>query len=76
MSDFTTLVALAALAVKITSLLKYLSAGQVRLVPLLNEWAQREFAICFRKHKDLTPAAARLVEFLREQARASTQSGK
>ncbi len=30
MSDFTTLVALAALAVKITSLLKYLSAGQVR----------------------------------------------
>lgn len=30
MSDFTTLVALAALAVKITSLLKYLSAGQLR----------------------------------------------
>lgn len=46
----------------------YVSAGQVRLVPLLNEWAQRQFAICFRKHDDLTPAAARLVEFLRQQA--------
>ncbi len=30
MEDFTSLIALAALAVKITSLLKYLTAGQVR----------------------------------------------
>jgi len=26
----------------------YVSAGQVKLVRLLNEWAHREFAICFQ----------------------------
>lgn len=42
----------------------YVSAGQVRIIPLLNEWAQRQFAICYRGHGDLTPAAGRLLEFL------------
>ncbi len=42
----------------------YVSAGQVRIIPLLNSWAERQFAICFRRHGDLTPAAERLVEFL------------
>ena len=46
----------------------YVSAGQVCIVPLLNSWAQREFVICYRRHEDLTPAAARLLEFLVNQA--------
>jgi DNA-binding transcriptional LysR family regulator len=46
----------------------YVSAGQVRIIPLLNDWAHREFAICYRRHGDLTPAAERLLEFLGEQA--------
>lgn len=47
----------------------YVSAGQVKTVTLLNEWAQRQFAICFRKHQDLTLAAVRLLDYLSEQAR-------
>lgn len=46
----------------------YVSAGQVRIIPLLNDWAHREFAICYRRHGDLTPAAGRLLEFLVDQA--------
>jgi hypothetical protein len=38
------------------------------MVRLLNEWAPREFAICFRRHSDLTPAAARLLDYLCAQA--------
>lgn len=48
----------------------YVSAGQVRMVRLLNDWAQREFAVCFRRHGDLTPAAARLADYL--EAKAAT----
>lgn len=46
----------------------YVSAGQVRLVPLRNDWAQRRFAICCRRQADLTPAAQRLLDFLCRQA--------
>jgi DNA-binding transcriptional LysR family regulator len=46
----------------------YVSAGQVRLVPLLNDWAQRRFAICYRRQGDLTPAAQHLLDFLCLQA--------
>lgn len=46
----------------------YVSAGHVRIIPLLNDWAHREFAICYRRHGDLTPAAERLLEFLVGQA--------
>jgi DNA-binding transcriptional LysR family regulator len=42
----------------------YLAAGQVRTVALSNDWAQRQFAICFRRHNDLTPSAERLLEHL------------
>jgi DNA-binding transcriptional LysR family regulator len=49
----------------------YVSAGQVQIIPLLNEWAQREFAICYRRRGDLTPAAERLIEFLANQASTS-----
>lgn len=50
----------------------YVSAGQVRLVPLLNEWAQRRFAICYRDGA-LTPAAERLIDFLCDQASLSEE---
>ncbi len=46
----------------------YVSAGQVKTVTLLNEWAQRQFAICFRSEPELTPAAVRLLDYLSEQA--------
>lgn len=46
----------------------YVSAGQVRLVPLLDPWAQRRFAVCFRASGGLTPAAQRLLDFLCDQA--------
>lgn len=46
----------------------YVSAGRVRLVPLLNDWARRQFSICFRKQCDLTPAAQRLLDFFCQQA--------
>jgi DNA-binding transcriptional LysR family regulator len=42
----------------------YVSAGRVKLVRLLNDWAHREFAICFKKQSELSPAAERLVDFL------------
>ncbi len=47
----------------------YVSAGQVRTIALLNGWAQREFAVCFRNQTELTPAAVRLLDFLNAQAR-------
>lgn len=46
----------------------YVSAGQVRIIPLRNDWAHRQFAVCFRKQADLTPAAERLLDFLTQQA--------
>jgi len=48
----------------------YVSAGQVRIVRLLNDWAHRQFAVCFRRQEDLTPAALRLLDFLAAQAPA------
>lgn len=47
----------------------YVSAGQVKIVRLLNDWAQRSFAICFRRSPDLSPASARLVDYLADQAK-------
>lgn len=48
----------------------HVSAGRVRVVSLLDDWAKREFAICFRRESDLTPAAARLLDFLCAQGQA------
>ncbi len=42
--------------------------GRVRLVPLNEPWAQRRFAICFRRREDLSVAAGRLVDHLCRQA--------
>lgn len=52
----------------------YVSAGHVRIISLLNDWAHCEFAICYRRHGDLTPAAERLLEFLVEQAASEVKS--
>jgi DNA-binding transcriptional LysR family regulator len=53
----------------------YVSAGQVRIVALSNEWAHRRFAVCYRRHGDLTPAAERLLDFLCEEAMAAEAAG-
>jgi DNA-binding transcriptional LysR family regulator len=52
----------------------YTANGQICTVKLLNEWAQRRFAICFRSLGDLTPAAERLLDYLCEQAQAEEAS--
>lgn len=41
----------------------------MKIVRLLNDWAQRSFAICFRRSPDLSPASARLVDYLADQAK-------
>lgn len=46
----------------------YVASGQVKIVRLLNDWAKRQFTVCFRRHADLTPAAKRLMEFLCSKA--------
>jgi len=46
----------------------YVSAGQVRLVPLLNDWALRQFAVCYRQQNELTAASQRLVDYLCDRA--------
>lgn len=51
----------------------YVSAGQVRIVPLLNDWAHRSFSICYRPG-ELTPAADRLADFLARKAREEAAS--
>lgn len=42
--------------------------GEIQVIPLTDAWAQRRFAICFREQTSLAPAAARMVEFLADQA--------
>ena len=39
-------------------------AGEVKTVKLLNDWAKRQFVVCFRSEADLTPAASQLLDFL------------
>ena len=43
-------------------------AGEIIAVALEDAWARRAFAICFREGVELTPAAARLADFLAERA--------
>lgn len=40
----------------------------IAVVPLRDEWARRQFVVCFRDSAPLTPAAARLAEYLGERA--------
>lgn len=42
----------------------YASASQVKMIPLMDEWAQREFSICFRDFNSLSSAGRHLVESL------------
>ncbi|MFJ3056266.1 LysR family transcriptional regulator [Herbaspirillum sp. NPDC087042] len=42
----------------------YASASQVKMIPLEDDWAQREFSICFRNLEALAVPAQRLVEHL------------
>lgn len=53
----------------------YVSSGQVQIVSLSNDWAQREFAVCWRPGGDVSPAALRLAEFLVRQARPAAAAG-
>lgn len=47
----------------------------VKLIPLTDAWAQRNFAVCFQNMDVLQPAAKRMVEHLVERARmAEVQS--
>ena len=48
----------------------HVSAGKVRLVGLRNDWARRQFSICFRPYNELAPAAKRLLDFLSAQVEA------
>ena len=50
------------------------AAGRIQTVRLLNDWAQREFSICFRRQQDLSPAAQRLLGYLEQQARQAAQA--
>ncbi|MRT28327.1 LysR family transcriptional regulator [Herbaspirillum sp. CAH-3] len=42
----------------------YASASQVKMIPLEDAWAQREFCICFREWESLSVPARRLVKHL------------
>ena len=42
----------------------YAQAQGLRVVPLLDAWAQRRFAICFRHKAALSPAGRLLVDHL------------
>lgn len=44
--------------------LVYAKTHRVKTVKLLNDWAHRQFAICFKSEADLSPAALRLLEHL------------
>lgn len=44
------------------------ATGEIATVALSDDWAQRRFAVCSRAAATLTPAAARMIEFLVRQA--------
>lgn len=45
-------------------------AGRIVTVRLLDDWARRQFAVCFRRLDELSPAARRLLDYL--EARSAT----
>jgi len=45
----------------------YASASQVKIITLLDDWAQRQFSICFRHVEPLPVAGQRLAEILAEK---------
>ena len=46
----------------------YAKALGVKVIPLTDAWAQRQFVICFQDYEALQPAARRLVDRLSERA--------
>ncbi len=52
---------------------RYASLPGVKLIPLTEAWAVRQFIVCFRDHETLQPAARRIVDHL--VARASEAAG-
>lgn len=50
----------------------YTAVLDVRVIPLTDAWAKRDFAICFKSEAGLSPAARLLLAHLAGMARAST----
>lgn len=48
----------------------HVEAGRIVTVRLLDDWARRQFAVCFRRLDELSPAARRLLDYL--EARSAT----
>lgn len=51
---------------------QYANLLGVRLIPLTDAWAQRQFVVCFQDHEALQPAARRMVDHLAQRAAASS----
>lgn len=47
-------------------------SGEIVAIPLADAWAKRRFAVCFRDRRALSPAAARMVDFLAARADQTT----
>ena len=45
--------------------------SRMKIVPLKDAWAKRRFAICFRSHERLSPAARLLVDHLQQSCTGS-----
>ncbi len=50
---------------------QYAQVLGIRVVPLIDAWALRRFAVCFQDYEGLQPAAQRLVDHLVERALAA-----
>ncbi|NEX64782.1 LysR family transcriptional regulator [Noviherbaspirillum galbum] len=46
-------------------------ASKVKLIPLSDAWAKRQFAVCFKSQEKLQPPALRLVEYLTSANKAT-----
>ncbi|MBU9619961.1 LysR family transcriptional regulator [Burkholderia multivorans] len=46
----------------------YRSVLGIRIIPLTDTWAQRQFVLCFKNYETLHPAAQRIVDYLAAQA--------
>jgi DNA-binding transcriptional LysR family regulator len=44
----------------------------IKVIPLMDAWAQRRFAVCFRDRTALAPAAVRMVEYLAARSESSS----
>jgi len=44
--------------------LQYATSRNIRMIPLTDSWAKRNFVVCFRDYNSLQPAARRVVDYL------------